>query len=394
MEKFDVVIVGGGVSALTVAEEIRKEDFKLSICMLSDEKVLPYYRLKLPYYIFSSIDEKFFIKPKKWFENNNIKIYLKSPVTGVDFDRKVVSYSNDKIEYKKLVIASGARAYGGDDVVDITARDDVFYLRTYEDLLRLKETIPKVSDITIIGAGLLGLELSSMLEGKRVSLIEMAKQLLPKQLDEIGATLFEEEIKRKGINVILDSRVEKIEKNSGKLKIFLSNNKEIFSDIVIFSAGVIPNTDFVNNKQILSYRNGIGVNNKMQTSIEDVFACGDVAYLDNQNPGTWTFAVESARVVGKNILGQNVEYQRKLTPYFLKAFGMEIVSAGIINDVKDSNLFEFLNKEKIIYKKFVVRENKLIGYLLINDTKTHFQISKFLNQEVDQKWIERYLDIK
>ncbi|ABP67568.1 FAD-dependent pyridine nucleotide-disulfide oxidoreductase [Caldicellulosiruptor saccharolyticus DSM 8903] len=394
MEKFDVVIIGGGVSALTVTEEIRKKDFNLSMCILSDEKVLPYYRLKLPYYIYNPIDEKFFIKPQNWFEDNNIKIYLNSPVIEVDFDNKIVFGSDKKIGYKKLVIASGAKPYNGDDVVDIRARDKVFSLRTYEDLLRLKEIIPRVPEVAIIGAGLLGLELASTLEGKSVFLIEIAERLLPKQLDEVGALLFEEEIKRKGINIIFDSKVEKIEKINNKLVIFLSNNKEILSDIVIFSAGVVPNTDFVNDKRILSSRKGIGVNTRMQTSIEDVFACGDVAYLDNQNPGTWTFAVESGKVVGKNILGQNIEYQRKPIPYFLKAFGMEIVSAGNIIDVKDSNLFECLNKEKMVYKKFVVKNKRLIGYLLINDTKTHSQINKLVGQEVDPKWIEKYLEIK
>lgn len=102
MEKFDVVIIGGGVSALTVTEEIRKKDFNLSMCILSDEKVLPYYRLKLPYYIYNPIDEKFFIKPQNWFEDNNIKIYLNSPVIEVDFDNKIVFGSDKKIGYKNL----------------------------------------------------------------------------------------------------------------------------------------------------------------------------------------------------------------------------------------------------------------------------------------------------
>lgn len=389
-----MVIIGGGIAALTVTEEIRKEDSNLSICILSNERVLPYYRLKLPYYIYNPIDEKFFLRPQNWFEDNNIKIYLNTPVIDVDFDNKIVFLSDKKIGYRKLVIASGAKPYSGNDVVDIGARDNVFSLRTYEDLLRLKETIPRVSNVAIIGAGLLGLELASTLESKSVFLIEIAKRLLPKQLDEVGALLFEEEIKRKGINIIFGSEIERIEKINNKLVIFFSNNKEILSDIVIFSAGVVPNTDFVNDKRILSPRKGIGVDTKMQTSIEDVFACGDVAYLDNQNPGTWAFAVESGKVVGKNILGQNIEYQRKPIPYFLKAFGMEIVSAGNINDVKDSNLFECLNKEKMVYKKFVVKNKKLIGYLLINDTKTHSQISKFLEQEVDLKWIEKYFEIK
>ncbi len=389
-----MLIIGSGIAGLTVAEEIRKEDSNLSIGILSNEKILPYYRLKLPYYIYNPIDEKFFIKPENWFKDSNVKIYLNSPVIEVDFDHKIIFLSDKKIGYKKLVIASGAKPYNGDDVVDIRARDNVFSLRTYEDLIRLKEIIPRVSEVAIIGAGLLGIELASTLEGKSVFLIEIAERLLTKQLDEVGALLFEEEIRRRGINVIFNSKVERIEKTNNKLVIFLSNNKEILSDIVIFSAGVVPNTDFVNDKRILSPRKGIGVDTRMQTSIEDVFACGDVAYLDNQNPGTWAFAVESGKVVGKNILGQNIEYQRKPIPYFLKAFGMEIVSAGNIIDVKESNLFECLNKEKMVYKKFVLKNKKLIGYLLINDTKTHSQISKFLGQEVNLKWIEKYLEIK
>lgn len=394
MEKFDIVIIGGGVAGLTVAEEIRKENLNLSVCILSSEKILPYYRLKLPHYIHNPVDQKFFLKPPEWFEKNNVKIRLSSHVTGIDFENKIVFCGNNAIRYEKLIIASGAKPYIDDNTVKGKVKDKVFSLRTYEDLLRLKEVITQVSDITIIGAGLLGLELASTLNGKNLFLIEVSNRLLPKQLDEVGSMLLEEEIRKKKINIVFGSKIEAIERIGNKLLISLSDGKEILSEIVIFTAGVIPNTDFIDNEQILSLKRGISVNTKMQTSITDVFACGDVAYLNNQNPGTWIFAIESSKIAAKNILGKNVEYQIKPIPYFLRAFGVEIVSAGNINDIKSSNIFEYLDREKMVYKKFVIKNKKLIGYLLINDTKIHNELNKLLENEIEQKQIEKYLSIK
>lgn len=154
----------------------------------------------------------------------------------------------------------------------------------------------------------------------------------------------------------MNNKIENAEPFQSGLKITLSSGQTIECDILIFSAGVVPNTEFIKSPEnILNSKKGIEVNYKMQTKISNVYACGDVAHIDGQNPGTWTFALESAKIVAKNILGFETFYQNMPLPYFLKAFGLEIVSAGDMQNLQDANILEFLDKSKMIYKKFVVK---------------------------------------
>lgn len=392
MEKYDIVIIGGGPAGVTIAEQIRKENKNISVCILSEEKVLPYYRLRLGYYLQNPIDEKFFLKSSEWYQVNNIKLMLNSKVEECNFKEKFVVSRGQKIEWDYLVIASGSKPYLPEQMRNEKLQNFVFTFRSYEDLLALKKKVAQAGRVIIVGAGLLGLELASALEGKETTIVELSKRILPKQLDEVASFLLEEHIVKKGIKIILDNKIENVEYHQNGLKITLSSGQAIECDLLIFSAGVVPNTEFINSQEdILNSKKGIDVNYKMQTKLPNVYACGDVAYIDGQNPGTWTFALESAKIVAKNILGFEAFYQNNPLPYFLKAFGLEIVSAGDMQNLQNANILEFLDKSRMIYKKFVVKNNKLTAYLLLNDTKAHLQLSKFLNSHVDIKLLESFL---
>lgn len=388
MNEFDIVIIGSGIAALTVAEELKKENQFLSICIVSDEEILPYYRLKLSSYLFKEIDSRFFIKPREWFSQNNIKVFLRSPVINIDFRKSFIETKDKEIFYKTAVIASGAKPFMFEDIIEKEAKDKVFYFRSYSDLVGLKKILHNVSSITIVGAGLLGLELADELKNKDIFLIEMAPRLLPKQLDPLGSIFLEEFISRNNIKLTLNSKIEKIEKYDTKLRICLSSGKAILSDIMIFSAGVLPNLNFI--KEGIKTKRGILVDSRMQTNMQNVFACGDVANFQDFNPETWNFAIESARVVAKNILGKGFEWRKKEYPYYLKTFGIEIVSVGnyyLQHD--DLDIYEFIDKNNFVYKKLLIKEKKLVGYILINDLKSHNELYNLYMKEIDLRLLDK-----
>lgn len=392
MEKYDIVIIGGGPAGVTVADQIRKDNKSVSVCILSEEKVLPYFRLKLGHYLQNPIDEKFFLRPPEWYQINNIKLFLNSKVEECSFSKRFVVLKDQKIQWNYLVIASGSKPYIPEQMQNNMLKNFIFTFRSYDDLIALKKRISDVEKVIIVGAGLLGLELASVFEGKETVLIELSKRILPKQLDEIASLLLEEYIAKKGIKIILNDKVESAEPFQRGLKVTLSSGRSIECDLLIFSVGISPNTNFIHcQEDILNSKKGVEVNCRMQTKVENVYACGDVAYIDGKNPGTWTFAVESAKIAAKNILGFEAFYQNRSLPYYLKAFGVEIISAGDIQDLQNANILEYLDKNNMVYKKFIIKNNVLTSYLLLNDTKTHLQISNLLNSRVDIKLLENLL---
>ena len=180
------VIIGNGTAGISAAEKIRKSDEKANITIVSDEKHLTYYRIKLSEALGREFsDKELFVKDQEWHDSNNINLSLNSKVEKIDIEKKQLEIKNSEdIKYDKLLIAVGSRSFI--PPIKGNEKKGVFALRSLDDLKEIKDYFKNCEKITVLGGGLLGLEAAWAIKklGKHVDVVEFFPHLLPRQLDE------------------------------------------------------------------------------------------------------------------------------------------------------------------------------------------------------------------
>ncbi|OPJ65092.1 FAD-dependent oxidoreductase [Clostridium oryzae] len=369
-------IIGNGAAGYYAAATIRKNNSKAVIKIISAENELTYYRPQLSDYLSEEIKESsFYISNKEWYDKNGIELILGKKISNVRVNNKeLVSEDGYTLKYDKLIFANGSYNF----IPHIKGSDlsGVYTLKYKSDANRIKLAMKDAKSAVIIGGGLLGLEAAWELKksGIAVTVVEFANRLLPRQLDDKSAELFKALINNSGVELILnDSAAELIADDSiNKVDaVKLSSGKIISADLVLFSTGIRPNKDLA-EKSGIACNKGIIVNEKMETNIKDVFACGDVAELNGLVYGNWTAAIEMGKVAGANSVdaSTNSKFKHFVSSVIFKALNTEVFSAGTI-DFSDSSLKSSIleDKTKGVYKKLFFKDDTLAGAILLGDTK-------------------------
>lgn len=380
MMKF--VIIGNGIAALQAAENIRKNDGESKITMISREKYNTYYRVKLSHLLGQQFDlGKLYVKPDQWYKDNNIDVLLKRNVLSVDTDKKIVKLDDGSIlTYDVLIVASGSHSF----VPPVKGNDKkgVYAVRSLDDVEKLNEYINGKKRGVVVGGGLLGLEAAWSLgqTGYDMTVIEFFPRLLPKQSDEEGSRIIEKIIENSGINLVLGAEVEEIigDPVDG---VMLKNGIKIDADFVIFSAGVRPNLDAIKDSGI-KINKGIVVDDFMKTNVDDVYAAGDVAEHNGKIYGLWTVALAQGRTAGLNAVGIKTVYKEVPPSSTLKVTGVDVFSSG---DIFDEAAVSYRYKDGNTYYKLFVKENKLIGAILIGDISYSTKVKKAIDSGLDLK---------
>lgn len=410
VEKF--VVIGNGAAGFYAAEAIRKRNPKAKIQILSKEKALAYYRPQLSDYISSSIpDEEFYIAPEKWYEDNKVEQLLGVWVSSIKPENKKILLSDGtELFYDKLILANGSHNFmppvkvacdalktaTGDLILtssNYSKVDGVFTLRELEDADNIKDYLSISKKALIIGGGLLGLEAAWEMKkiGLEVTVVEFASRLLPRQLDNEGASLLKSIADKSGIELILGDSVEEIiadscilSENNVKGKVIgvkLKSGKTLDTDVILFSVGIRPNKELAEQAGIKCDK-GIIVNHKMETNIKDIYACGDVAELNCIVYGNWPAAIEMGKIAGANAVGDSLEFEGFVSSTIFKALDAEIFSAGTIN-FDDTSLQQlgFKDNSKGLYKKLFFKNGKLAGGILIGDTSKSAKVITGIQNE-------------
>lgn len=330
----DIVIIGNGPAGNTAASTIRKYAPSILIHLLSQEACPEYSPCFFPDYISGAIDRKsLFLKSMEDYKEEKIETVFGRHVHGIDPDRKRVVFEGGERSYGKLVLATGTQTVLP-GIAGATL-DGVFPVKTLGDA----EAISRYPGTTalVVGAGPIGVEVALALgrKGRQVYLLEKEECILSRILETDLARLVESEIAANGMAVITGAEIVRILGEEKVRAVLLSSQKTLDCDMVVFSTGVKPNTEFARKAGIeVGDLGGIVTGPTMMTHRPDIYACGDCAEIIDPFTGTstvsalWPNAVLGGKITGLNIVGIPRRMPDPIRLQRLTVFGLKICVMG------------------------------------------------------------------
>jgi len=381
-----VVIVGNGVAGVTAARIIKEKNPKALVSIYTDESYQYYPRPRLYEVLSGEIEpQDIYMFSEEWYRNKGIRVQLNKRVVNINLEQKeILQDDKTRVDYDKLILANGGHPFVPS--INGIKKTGVFTLRTIKDALTIKDYTKKTKKAIVIGGGLQGLEFATSLKRlmQQVIVVELFPRLLPKQLDNEGATILKNHINSRGIEIVLGKKVVEVLGKNKVSGILLDNGESIHGDIVLFSAGIRSNTELASEAGITVNR-GLIVDRHMLTSSEDIYAIGDVTEFEGTTYGIIPAAMEQARIAVENILGNDKSvYTGTTNSNTLNVIDLDLTSIGLVNpdDPKYEEIKES-DEKKGVYKKLVLEKGKIVGAILLGDKKGVTSINRLIAQETD-----------
>ena len=287
--KNKIVVIGGGAAGPKItAKLLRTTKFESQIDLYTEEDIISYSACGMPYFIEGLIEnpERLIVRTPQQFEEKGANIHLnKRCIKILPEEKKIIvqdtkTYETEYVPYDKLAITTGARPFLPQ--IQNMHLENVFTLRKLQDAINIKNAIKESKKAVIVGGGYIGIEMLEAFaeNGLDVTLIESSPYILP-----IFDNDFSEKIREKineitqdkyKVNIVTSDSAVTFE-GDGKIQKVITSSGQIFdADIAIVAAGVVPNTEIARDAGIeLGVNSAIRVNNRMETSIKDIYAAGD-----------------------------------------------------------------------------------------------------------------------
>ncbi|HME52105.1 MAG TPA: FAD-dependent oxidoreductase [Candidatus Lokiarchaeia archaeon] len=393
-----LIIIGNGIAGVHTCEIVRRYSDEIEIDLLTDEKYGYYSRVWLPQLISGEkTADQIIMHDAEWFASKNIEYHQETRVNEIyPGTKQVILESGDTYSYDILCICTGASC----NVPPFKNVDTkgVFTLRTIDDALAIKAYIEGKENAVCIGGGLLGLETARNVEkaGIDTTIVEILPRLLPRQMCSTSATILEEKINSLGIKTITGANVDEILGLDQVTGVKLVDGTVLKADVVLISSGITPRLETFQNAG-LTINKGLVVNEFMQTSDASIYAAGDIIEFNNRGWGIIPAAIDQAEVAGKMIAGVSCDpYMPTVPSNKLKIMDFDVMAVGsMILDDEDDECKVFISKDDFqgVYKKFVMREGKLIGSILIAAKDDEQFVAQNINKEIPEEDIQARLAI-
>lgn len=362
------VIIGNATAAIGTVEGIRSVDQEGEIVLISSEPHFTYGRPLISYLLLGkTTEDKMHYRPDNFYEVNRVTTMLGRTVTRIDKNaKKVVLENGETVSYDKVAICTGSRPFvppmeGLDSVEDQTS------FMTLDDAHRLAGLLgdQKDKDVLIIGAGLIGLKCAEGILhlSKSLTIIDMAPRILPNVLDEYGSSFLQSYLEGLGMKFYLSDSVAKF---STPHHAVCKSGLELDFDVLVVAVGVRPNTQLAEEIGCEVNR-GILVNTHSETSVKDVYAAGDCTVSHDIAADTDRIlailpnAYLQGEAAGVNMAGGEKVFDSAFPMNASGFLGLHMITAGSYDGEA------YVTSTENSYKKLVVRDNRLVGFILIGD---------------------------
>jgi ferredoxin-nitrate reductase len=375
-----VVVVGTGMSGLAVVEELlrRRPADAWRIVMLGEEPGPAYNRILVSKLLAGSCGPgDLVLKPAAWYAQHGVDLRGGCPAAAIDPDARVVTdVAGGRHRYDALVLATGSRPL----VPPIAGADlpHVCTLRTLGDVDAIAAGTPAARAAVVVGGGLLGLEAAAALRARGVptTVVELADRLMAQQLDGGAAAMLGRGLAALRLRAELARSVAAVEPGLVRL----DDGRELRADLVVVAAGVRPETGLARATGLECDR-GVLVDDAMRTSAPGILATGECAQHRGTVYALWAPLAEQARVAAATVAGDPAAFLGATPATTLKVAGVDVFAGGASSGTDGDDEVVLSDSRRGVYRKLVLREDRLRGAVLVGDLAGARRLSELLRSQ-------------
>lgn len=369
-----LVMVGNGMAGVRTIEELLKLAPDLyDITVFGAEPHPNYNRILLsPVLAGEQTLEEIILNPVSWYEDNGITLHLGKKVVEVDRSRRIVrAEDGTEAAYDRLLLATGSNPF----ILPVPGRDldGVIAYRDIADTNAMIEAAAKYRHAVVIGGGLLGLEAANglMLRGMQVSVVHIAPWLMERQLDEVAGKMLQKSLEERGLKFLIGAQTQALigGPDGRVMAVQFKDGSEVPADLVVMAAGIRPNTELAERIGLHCHR-GIVVSDTMQTVTDPrIYAVGECASHRGVAYGLVAPLFEQAKVCATHLAQFGIgRYQGSQVSTKLKVTGIDLFSAGDFMGGEGTEEIVLHDPYGGVYKKLVLKDDRLVGACLYGDT--------------------------
>jgi len=368
-----LVVIGNGMAGMRTVEELLKiAPDVYDITVFGDEPYPNYNRIMLsPVLANEQTIDDIILNTLEWYAENNIALYTSARINKIDRKNRIV-YTEDgtSAEYDRLLIATGSKPFM--PPISGIELDGVLGYRDIKDTNDMIAASKKYKKAVVIGGGLLGLEAANGLkiQGMDVTVVHKNDWLLERQLDKTAGQMLQKNLEAKGLKFLLKKNTEQVIGNElGRVKaVRFIDGQEVEADLLVVSIGIRPNFSLAESAGIYCNK-GIVVNDTMQTYDPRIYAVGECVAHRGITYGLVAPLFEMAKVCANHLANYGIgQYKGSVTSTKLKVTGIDLFSAGDFSGGDDTEEIVLHDAVGGVYKKLVIKNDKIIGSVLFGDT--------------------------